>query len=85
MFLERRSYRQRRVIDAARLLPVLGAVLFGLPLLWPRGAEDAVRTSSSILYVFGVWLILVCLAFVISRKVEDEGDGSTDTNDEGRP
>ena len=35
MFLERRSYRQRRMMDALRLLPVLGLCLCMVPLLWP--------------------------------------------------
>ncbi len=67
IFLERQSYRRRRLLDAARLLPIMGAALFAVPLLWPRagGGADGVPTSSAILYIFSVWagLIVVNAAF----------------------
>ncbi len=72
LFLERRSYRQRRLIDAARLLPVLGSVLFGLPVLWPSGPEGGLPTSSAILYLFGMWILLVWLSLVIARHLRDD-------------
>ncbi len=34
LFLARHGYRRRRIMDAARVLPVLGAFLFFVPLLW---------------------------------------------------
>ena len=40
VFLERQSYRRRRLMDVARLLPILGAALFAVPLLWPRAPRD---------------------------------------------
>nr|WP_294614957.1 hypothetical protein [uncultured Roseovarius sp.] len=33
VFLARRTYRRRRLADGARLLPVIGTVLFFIPLL----------------------------------------------------
>lgn len=74
LFLERRSYRQRRLMDAARLLPLLAAVLWVVPLLWPKGAQEGTATSTAILYLFGTWLGLAVLAFLISRRLVDEGD-----------
>lgn len=70
VFLERQSYRRRRMMDAARLLPLLGAALLALPLLWPdtdqaavaSGAVEPVRMSEAIFYVFGVWAGLIVLA-----------------------
>ncbi|MFD2739909.1 hypothetical protein ACFSUD_10040 [Sulfitobacter aestuarii] len=38
LFLERRSYRRRRMLDALRFLPFLGLGLWMLPLLWPVAA-----------------------------------------------
>jgi hypothetical protein len=71
LFLGRGSYRQRRLADAARLLPVLGGVLLMLPLLWPRaGAEDVPRTSSAILYLFGCWTLLVLAAAVLAAWLD---------------
>ncbi|MBE1292930.1 MAG: hypothetical protein GJ677_10610 [Rhodobacteraceae bacterium] len=59
-FLERQSYRRRRLIDTIRMLPVIGAVLWAVPLLW-RQSEDSgtVLTSDAIIYIFLVWLLLV--------------------------
>jgi hypothetical protein len=36
LFLERRSYRRRRMMDAVRILPLLCTLLFlVVPLMWP--------------------------------------------------
>ncbi|MEL6564455.1 MAG: hypothetical protein AAF822_13735 [Pseudomonadota bacterium] len=70
VFLERRSYRRRRMMDAVRLLPVLGAMLLMLPLFWPSGAgpaDEAIAMSTAVIYVFVVWLILICAAFGLWR------------------
>ncbi|MWD28822.1 hypothetical protein E0K89_015170 [Aquicoccus sp. SCR17] len=69
LFLERTSYRRRRAADAARLLPVLGLMLFAVPLLWPQEGEAAVRGSRAIVYVFGVWVVLIFCAWSLSRLV----------------
>jgi hypothetical protein len=64
VFLERQSYRRRRLTDAARLLPLLGAALFSVPLLWPT-ADDAgagitaLPTSAAITYLFSIWAALI--------------------------
>jgi hypothetical protein len=75
VFLERDSYRQRRWRDAARMLPVVGAVLWLLPLFWPRG-EDGARNSQALIFVFVVWFILVVLAFVLARVLRPDQDGA---------
>ena len=72
VFLERETYRQRRLIDAARILPVVGAFLWMVPLLWPRGA---VSMSSAMMFVFGIWVFLVAISAVLSRRVHQEADG----------
>ena len=75
-------------MDAARLLPLLGALLFAVPLLWPgpetAAQDDAasmVAMSDAIIYIFAVWatLILACVAFGVGVKVWSETDSSTDT------
>ncbi|WP_170331349.1 hypothetical protein [Ruegeria arenilitoris] len=83
LFLERQSYRRRRLSDAARLLPFLGAALIGLPLLWPDGSagEDAVPLSSAILYIFGCWgaLILISMFFgFVAKRFAAREDTETD-------
>jgi len=83
LFLERRSYRQRRLMDAARLLPVVGALLWLVPLLWPQsGADPAAHagtsTSAAILYIFGVWTFLALAALLVSLLVDTKSGGSSD-------
>lgn len=75
LFVHRRTYRRRRVGDAARLLPLLGAVLFVLPLLWQGGSGDGERTAWVMAYLFCVWAGLAGLAGVLSRHLANEEDG----------
>ncbi len=62
VFLEKRSYRRRRLVDGLRLLPFLGAWLFMLPLLWSvggPGAQEAKSMSAALIFVFGTWAVLI--------------------------
>jgi len=67
VFLERQSYRRRRLVDVARLLPLLGVVLLLVPLLWPgsdpvavaNGSVQPMPMSRAITYIFAVWAILI--------------------------
>lgn len=63
VFLERTSYRRRRLTDAVRLIPMLGAFLWALPLMWARGGTSS---SAALLYLFGVWAVLVLGAALLS-------------------
>ena len=73
-FLEREGYRQRRFRDGARMLPLFAAVLMLLPLMWPRDTPDQSLTSSGMIYMFTLWVVLVVLAFVLSRLLRSTGD-----------
>ncbi|OCX64520.1 hypothetical protein BFP70_10795 [Thioclava sp. SK-1] len=82
LFLARRAYRRRRMMDAVRLLPILGAVLILIPGYWhvgdTTGAQaDTVSVAAGGLYLFAVWLGLVVLAFGLAR-----GLGPTLTEEE---
>ncbi|MGC1506203.1 MAG: hypothetical protein WA782_18945 [Sulfitobacter sp.] len=72
LFLERQSYRLRRLMDAMRLLPLLGVALWMVPLMWPLPDEangrDGVAMSTALQYLFGVWLILVVMRWLLWRK-----------------
>ena len=78
-FLDRSSYRQRRFRDAARWLPIFAAVLMMLPLMWPRKTRGQRLSCRGVIYVFGIWVLLVALAFLLSRVLRFsealEGDG----------
>ena len=78
VFLERASYRQRRLQDVARLLPVLAAVLFALPLIWKLVGNDGRGTSDVMIFLFVIWSGLIAVAAIISRrlKLEPESDSS---------
>ena len=95
LFLERRSYRQRRLLDAARLLPVLGALLWLVPLLWPQahvqpglqtgeGAVTGVTTSAAIIYIFGIWACLAAAALVLSLVIRDRTDSDDPSAQDGK-
>lgn len=74
LFLARASYRKRRLRDGARLLPLFGALLLLLPLLWP----DAGRVvAGHWAFVFAVWAGLIGIAALLSRKLA-EVDGMGD-------
>lgn len=70
MFLERQSYRRRRLIDMIRILPVIGALLWAVPLLWESGEDSDVSASVAIIYLFGVWLGMVLLGAVLARLLK---------------
>ncbi len=76
VFLARSSYRLRRAMDAARMLPVIGAILFLLPLLWHGG-----YTRQGIVFLFLVWLGLIIVAAALSRplnSIRDDSEPDTD-------
>lgn len=81
LFLKRRVYRQRRLRDAARLLPLLGAFLLLLPLLRSRPVVDGASTAFDGIYLFIVWLGLVGVAAalapgLVSDKADDDAGGN---------
>ena len=65
LFLARESYRRRRLGDAAKLVPIVGLILFLLPLLWAAAA----RTGSGIVYIFVIWAALIILIGFISKRL----------------
>ncbi|MFT5343675.1 MAG: hypothetical protein ACI9BH_002898, partial [Paracoccaceae bacterium] len=81
VFLERQSYRRNRLADAARLLPVIGATVLAVPLLWPSadsaqvlaGEAQAVPMSRAIVYIFGAWAGLIGLSVLFGMAVRRWG------------
>lgn len=78
LFLARRSYRLRRMMDAARMLPALGVFLFFLPILWRPAETPEPDTASGWIYLFAAWAVLIVLALVLARilvRAEEEEAG----------
>ena len=75
VFLARGRYRQRRLRDGLRMLPVLGAVLWMVPVMWPRGQAAGQGNAGALVYVFGVWALLVILGAVMAGRLRPDGDG----------
>ncbi|MEX1660438.1 hypothetical protein [uncultured Thioclava sp.] len=84
LFLARRSYRRRRLMDAARLLPVLGVVMFALPGLWHPAETLTPDTGRGGLYLFAVWIALIFAAFLIARGLSPVLDAE-EMPEEGGP
>lgn len=82
VFLERRGYRRRRLMDAVRLLPFLGLGLWMVPLMWrlPGAASEAEATSigDALIYIFGVWGMLVLVALLLWGKTREAVENTTD-------
>ena len=77
-FLQRSSYRRRRIRDAARLMPFLGAVLWLLPLSWAVGDGADRVGSSGLLYIFGVWVLLIVLTAALASGMRSDKAGDSD-------
>ena len=76
LFVQQRTYRRRRLADAARMLPILGFILFMLPLLWVGSGQAT--PASVIVYLFIAWAALTGIAGVISRHLGPEEDQPED-------
>ena len=72
LFLQRASYRQRRLRDAVKLMPVLGIILWALPIAWSTDNVAEQTNASSLLYVFGVWLLLIVLTAVLASRMRTD-------------
>jgi len=79
-FLARQSYVQRRLGDAARLLPLVGVLLFLLPLLWLMN-PDAPRSARGLIYVFAVWSGLIVAAGWLATRLIPNPPGAPERPD----
>jgi hypothetical protein len=78
-FVAPQSYRQRRLRDFARMLPVLGFALFLLPLL--GSAERS--TGGAGLWLFACWGALIFAAKLIAGGLS-QGAAGEDAREPGR-
>lgn len=82
LFLPRPEYRRRRLVDAARLLPVFGGFLVLLPILWAPAQTEARDTAGDAIYLFVIWAVLVVAAAWLAPGLADAGDDGTDLRDD---
>jgi hypothetical protein len=70
VFLERKSYRQRRLMDAVRLLPLLGLALWMVPLMWsvPQETGEPMPIRAALQYIFGIWTLMVLVCWALWRR-----------------
>lgn len=81
VFLERKSYRARRLMDAVRLLPFLGLGLWMVPLMWPMpetNGAGGTSLSTALQYIFGVWIALVFLGLALWHRTRNRPDTQLD-------
>ena len=69
LFLERRTYREHRLKDAARLLPVLGLILIFGPIFIREGGGEAAPISGTLVYYFAIWLALIGMTALVGRAL----------------
>lgn len=63
-FLERSVYRRRRLLDAVKLLPILGLLVFLVPALIL--GESAGSTATRLIYFFFCWAgLIACCALLV--------------------
>ena len=74
LFLPRPDYRLRRLVDAARLLPVFGGFLWLLPILWGPGETAARDTAPDGIYLFVIWAMLIAVAALLAPRLANAAD-----------
>lgn len=82
LFLARRGYRSRRMMDLSRMLPVFGLFMLMLPLL--RQSDGGLGTAGQIAYLFSAWLVMIVLALLLARQLRHVvGDAADDDAEDG--
>jgi len=64
---------RRKARDIALLLPIIGIILFLTPMhkIFSTSA-DTPSLRGSLLFIFGVWAVLIFAAFILSRALIPE-------------
>ncbi len=81
VFLQKASYRQRRLRDAAKLMPFLGIVLWAIPLAWSSTDGDTPVGTNGLIYVFGVWVFLIILTGILASRIKSDRSSSDQGED----
>lgn len=65
-FVAPETYRRRRLIDAARILPFAALVLMLLPMAWDPAGEGMRDTGDDTVFFFGLWAALIGAAAALA-------------------
>lgn len=66
LFLERASFRRRRLGDAARILPIAATLLVLLPVWWVPAAASSAGGAA---WLFGLWVALILAVWLLHRAL----------------
>ena len=68
IFLPKDRYRNRRIIDAAKVIPFV-TLFFGLmPIIWQSEAAPN-NLSTNFLYFVGLWILSIIVQVLITRAL----------------
>lgn len=82
LFLERASFRRRRLGDAARVLPVLAAALLLVPVWW---MPERLSFAAGAIWMFGVWAGLIVAIGVLNRALRRAEGATLSAGDDAPP
>lgn len=66
LFLERASFHRRRLGDAARVLPVLTALLILVPVWW---MPASLSYAAGAVWIFALWAVLIAAVWALHRAL----------------
>jgi hypothetical protein len=70
-FLDLKSYRQKRMLDAAKLLPLAGALVFLFPLIYLFvSPNEPISPGITAIYFFVFWLVLILLTRFLAPRMQ---------------
>jgi Na+-driven multidrug efflux pump len=71
--VDKKTRRSRKVREIALLLPAIGVILLLTPILQAfTTTDDTSHLTSSLLFIFGLWAVLIIAAFILSRALLPE-------------
>ncbi len=70
---DKKARRNRKKRELALILPVIGVILLLTPIIKSfTGASETSPLISAMLFIFGVWALLIAAAFILSRSLISE-------------
>lgn len=80
VFHEKRTYRRRRLMDAARFAPALALFLWLVPLFWSQSGESSISSATALIYIFAVWAGVIVVTWALSHALGQSADDDAGTD-----